>query len=152
MAYPCGDCGKNCTCLCVACDQCETWFHNTCQKLTKDQFCILRTSPNCDYICLKCCRTNDGYFDFDNSIKRLEKYAKANVLLEGSRVEQILFRNENLELMFSRNDFKSYTAASCLTEDRTSKQILEFFKMSIENKKPMQYQSVWLVMRSLQHR
>jgi hypothetical protein len=54
--------------------------------------------------------------------------------------------------MFSRNDFKSYTAASCLTEDRTSKQILEFFKMSIENKKPMQYQSVWLVMRSLQHR
>ena len=46
MAYPCGYCGKNCTRLCVACDQCETWFHNTCQKLTKD--------PNCDYICLKC--------------------------------------------------------------------------------------------------
>jgi hypothetical protein len=56
------------------------------------------------YIQAQCCRTNDGYFDFDNSIKRLEKYAKANVLLEGSRVEQILFRNENLELMFSRND------------------------------------------------
>ena len=29
MAYPCGDCGKNCTCLCVACDQYDTWFHNT---------------------------------------------------------------------------------------------------------------------------
>jgi len=79
---------------------------------------------------------NDGYFDFDNPIKRLEKYANANVLLEGSWVEQILLRNENLEQMCCRNDL-SYTTASCLTEDRTSKQILESLKMSIENKIPI---------------
>ena len=76
MAYPCGDCGKNCTFLCVACDQCETWFQNTCQKLTKDQFSILRKSLNCDYVCLKCCKTNNGYFDFDNSIKKIRKICK----------------------------------------------------------------------------
>jgi hypothetical protein len=45
-------------------------------------------------------------------------------VLEGSRVKQILLRNENLKQMCCRNDL-SYTAASCLTENRTSKQILE---------------------------
>jgi hypothetical protein len=44
-------------------------------------------------------------------------------LLEGSRVKQILLRNENLKQMCCRNDL-SYTAASCLTENRTSKQIV----------------------------
>ena len=38
--------------------------------------------------------------------------------------------------MCCRNDL-NYTAASCLTEDRTSKQILESLKMSIENKIPI---------------
>ena len=57
-------------------------------------------------------------------------------MLEGSRVEQILLRNENLEQMCCRNDLR-YTAVSCLTEDRTSNQILESLKMSIENKIPI---------------
>ena len=52
------------------------------------------------------------------------------------RVLKFLLRNENLKQMCCRNDL-SYTAVSCLTINRTSKQILESLKMSIENKIPI---------------
>jgi hypothetical protein len=68
MVYPCGDCGKNCTRFCVVCENCESWFHFKCQKLTQDQFTTLNASSNCDYIGINCTQTINGKFDYENSL------------------------------------------------------------------------------------
>jgi hypothetical protein len=74
MAYPCGDCGKNCVKSVVACDSCDKWFHIRCQKLTKANLATLTDANSCEFHCFSCSYKN-GEFDYKKSLDRLGKYA-----------------------------------------------------------------------------
>ena len=137
MAYPCGNCGKNCTRMCVFCEKCESWFHNNCQSITKNQFLTLKQSKNCDYICVGCCETVNNEFDYELSLKRLESYANRNLLTEGVQVEEVLLRNEKHRQIINEANH-IYSAQSCMVEDSVSRQILHEHKMSINDRKPIQ--------------
>ena len=102
MAYPCGDCGKNCVKSCIACDRCDRWFHIACQKLSKAQFKSL-SSTSCDYLCTFCTYKN-GVYDYDLALSRLEKYSEMGNLKEGVLIEKLLLRQENMESMSNRAD------------------------------------------------
>ncbi|CAG2239337.1 unnamed protein product [Mytilus edulis] len=137
MAHPCGNCSKNCTRMCVFCEKCETWFHQKCQKLTKDQFRILSQTKSCDFICTQCCHTKDHKFDYDLSISRLEAYASKNLLTDGVNVEKILLRKEPLTQIIGETNH-TYSAMSSLVEDRVSRQILNEQSMIIKERNPVQ--------------
>ena len=51
MAYPCGDCGKNCVDFVVARDSYDKWFHIRCQNLTKANLTTLTDATSCDFHC-----------------------------------------------------------------------------------------------------
>ena len=95
----------------------------------------MRKNSFCDYICTKCTKTLDGNFDYEKSLKRLEKYSLSGNLEAGARVERILLRNENCKPLSSRNDF-NYQPSSSLATDRVSKLILENHKITFDGKSP----------------
>ena len=107
MAYPCGDCGRNCITDVICCDSCENWFHYKCQNLLKTNVTEIRSRKNsfCDYVCTKCAKTVDGNFDFEKSLKRLEKYSLSGHLEAGARIERLLLLHENNKPLGSRKDF-----------------------------------------------
>ena len=121
MSFPCGNCGGNCTTGCVFCENCEVWFHYSCEKLQKKQFNEISKKKNnaCDYICSKGTKTPEGTYDFDKSLKRLGNYAKNGNLEAGASLETVLLRSENLTPITNRKDLV-YSAN--LIADRVSEQ------------------------------
>ena len=96
MAYPCGDCGGNCITDVICCDNCENWFHYKCQNLLKKKLSLkfeAGKTPFCDFVCTKCTKTVDGDFDFEKSLKRLEKYSLSGHLETDARIERLLLRH-----------------------------------------------------------
>ena len=89
----------------------------------------------CDYICTKCTNTLDGNFDYEKSLKRLEKYSLSGNLEAGVREERIILRNENSKPLSPRNDF-NYQPSSSFATDRVSKLILENHKITFDGKSP----------------
>ena len=136
MSFPCGNCGGNCTTGCVFCENCEVWFHYSCEKLQKKQFNEISKKKNnaCDYICSKCTKTPEGTYDFDKSLKRLGNYAKNGNLEAGASLETVLLRSENLTPITNRKDLV-YSAN--LIADRVSEQILASLNMSVARRTPI---------------
>ena len=73
-----------------------------------------RKNSFCDYVCTKCTKTVDGNFDFEKSLKRLEKYSLSGHLEAGARIEKLLLRHENNKPLGSRKDFV-YSPGSLLS-------------------------------------
>ena len=136
MSFPCGNCGGNCTTGCVFCENCEIWFHYSCEKLQKKQFNEISKKKNnaCDYIGSKCTKTPEGTYDFDKSLKRLGNYAKNGNLEAGASLETVLLRSENLTPITNRKDLV-YSAN--LIADRVSEQILASLNMSVARRTPI---------------
>ena len=139
MAYPCGDCGGICITDVICCDNCENRFPYKCQNLLlKKNVTEIRSRKNslCDYVCTKCTKTVDGNFDFEKSLKRLEKYSLSGHLEAGARIERLLLRHENNKPLGSRKDFV-YSPDSLLGPDPVSKMVLENHKISFDGKIPV---------------
>ena len=136
MSFPCGNCGGNCTTGCVFCENCEVWFHYSCEKLQKKQFNEISKKKNnaCDYICSKCTKTREGTYDFDKSLKRLGNYAKNGNLEAGASLETVLLRSENLTPITNR---KNLVYSANLIADRVSEQILASLNMSVARRTPI---------------
>ena len=137
MSYPCGNCGKNCCRGCIACENCKTWFHYKCEKLTIKQFEYLSKS-SFDYICLKCTGGADGKFDYDKSIKRLEHSSNNGTLKGGVEVELIFLRGDSVKPLSARLDFFISTS-SLLPDDPISKKILEQSNVNLLCKRPVNF-------------
>lgn len=89
--YSCGICQKNCDELVVGCVQCEKFFHQNCEGLSREylsylQKCVL------PYLCSKCCANENEAFDYDKSLGRLEEALKSGSLDMGVRMETIFMR------------------------------------------------------------
>ena len=95
-----------------------------------------RKNSFCDYVCTKCTKTVDGNFDFEKSLKRLEKYSLSGHLEAGAGIERLLLRHENNKPLDSRKDFV-YSPGSLLSPDPVSKMILENHKISFDGKIPV---------------
>ena len=117
----------------VACESCEKWFHIRCQNLTKLNLAVLSDAISCEYHCLGC-TYKKGKFDFDQSLKRLSKYATLGVLKDGIKVEQLLMRKANLEPLSERMDVDFRVD---YVVDKVSTQILESVCAQIPGKLPI---------------
>ena len=134
MAFPCGDCGKNCLKSVVACESFDQWFHIRCQKISKAQFGIISNSPSCDYFCSGC-TNKDNNFDYDLALDRLGKYGQSGVLSEGVSVEKILLRKTDKTVLSDRTDF-TFSAGNVI-KDRISSSLLESLGTSLPGKSPI---------------
>lgn len=88
--YPCGKCGVECDGdKNIACDMCNTWFHQTCESLNNHQFSFL-CKTTLPYLCSSCCLDSDGNFDFNSALKRLSSHG---CTLEAAKLERIFSRS-----------------------------------------------------------
>lgn len=94
--WPCGVCTKNCENDAIWCKQCNTWYHQHCEKITKETFSKLGDLP-VQYVCNYCCRDTNMQFDYEAALRRLKsRHAKLDHLL---MLEEILCRLHNPSLM-----------------------------------------------------
>lgn len=134
MGFPCGNCNKDCKLNCIACDQCNLWFHIKCQHLSKQQLNFL-TNSSCSFFCLDCNKT-DGNYNFNKSMTRLGSYSNDGKLEEGAKVEQIFLRQENNDPLSNRTGVKVHSASGLACHD-VSARILGKFNISVPGSIPV---------------
>ena len=95
--YPCGVCQENCEGNdSVACDKCDRWFHQKCEKLTNSQLLTL-SKTNLSFLCTQCCLTKENRYDFSQSLNRFSIAAAHGNLEQCAKIESILLRSHKLK-------------------------------------------------------
>ncbi|CAB4044207.1 Hypothetical predicted protein, partial [Paramuricea clavata] len=87
----CCTCNKECEITsktAVLCSKCKLWYHANCEGLKPNEMKILEKEFSQDYICETDCANQNGHFDYDSSISRLESR-----LPSATKLEKILLRN-----------------------------------------------------------
>jgi len=104
--FPCGVCKKECNAKSVGCGECDTWYHYSCEKLDQHHIKEVESLP-LEYVCTNC-TTRWGYFQYQNSLQRLNLAASKSVsaLKTAARMERVLLRNHTLY------DFDSVSSAA----------------------------------------
>ena len=88
-SYPCGTCNQECDGhRNVACDSCDSWYHQKCESLNNINFSFLgKTSLS--YICSRCILDSHGNFNFLAGLQRLNENGNS---VEAVKLEMIFMR------------------------------------------------------------
>ena len=102
--YPCGVCRRACRLNTIFCCECELWFHQNCCNLSDEQFKFLGKIEKLSFVCIKCCITSEGAFNFKASLNRLKEasdFDDMETLTAASKFEEIFLQGHKDSMITS---------------------------------------------------